>query len=63
MIVDQPVPTPENNETRMLGRENWAKVKQPFVTDALIAEIVQVGSKASSRKGKETIKFSGARHE
>jgi CheY-like chemotaxis protein len=55
VIVDQPAP--ESNGLRMLGRENWAKIKPPFVTDALIAEIVQVGRKVSISRGKETIKL------
>ncbi len=51
VIVDRSLPAEENNRVKMLGRENWTKLKHPFVTDALVAEIIRFGGEA-----KETVK-------
>jgi len=56
VITDHPVHL-ENNRVKVLGREDWAKMKHPFVTDALVAEIVRVGDKAGASDIKKTIKF------
>jgi hypothetical protein len=42
VIVDWSTLPQEENRVKMLGRENWAKLKHPFVADALVAEIVRV---------------------
>lgn len=63
-IVDQPLPQQENNDKlKMLGRENWTKMKHPFVTDVLVAEIVQIGSQASANEDEKQRQFGQAEFE
>ncbi|GAB4411285.1 MAG: hypothetical protein Fur0044_05250 [Anaerolineae bacterium] len=52
-IVNRPTLLPENNLVKMLGRENWAKMKHPFVTDALVAEIMRTMGKFDPGEVKE----------
>jgi hypothetical protein len=46
------MPAFENNPVKMLGRENWTKMKHPFVTDALVTEIMRTMSKLDSGEAK-----------
>jgi hypothetical protein len=52
LIVDRPVPSVYNN-VRLLGRENWAKLKHPYAIDVLVREIIKFGGKAGDNKNKE----------
>jgi GAF domain-containing protein/DNA-binding response OmpR family regulator len=57
-IVDRPGPLQENNDKiKMLGRENWTKMRHPFVTDVLVAEIVQIGGKAGPSQNQKPVKI------
>lgn len=51
-IIDRSMPASENNLVKMLGRENWTKMKHPFVTDALVTEIMRTMSKLDSGEAK-----------
>jgi signal transduction histidine kinase/DNA-binding response OmpR family regulator len=57
-IVDRSVPFQEGNDkVKMLGQENWTKMRHPFVTDVLVAEIVQMGGKADTGQDRKLVEI------
>ncbi len=46
VVTDRLIPPKVDGTIKMLGRENWARLRQPLPVDALVAEIVQVGEKS-----------------